>query len=428
MTRSSKSSSIALQPHNSNIEPNTPLTPGKQVRKLKGELEKKDAENEALRNSVADLNKALGCLNLANEKIATLGSSNILSVASTADADGKKKKKDENAPIPAITAYKYFSNATPHEEGIDMRQLWKECDPTQRQKFMSMAKYDKVRFENEMISFEEEKAALSLYYSKQKEDAAMEFYEAHIAAQTAIDNADANKKGKKNVKKDPEAPKRPISSYFYFASEKRDAVKKKNGDVSITEISKLLGVMWNKLEKGKKGKNGTKKYDDLAAKDKIRYTVEKAAYDEMIAKRKAESDLEKISQQNKDKEEAMKLMNTVKNASNIAVPTRSDDMSVISDITLTAGANNNSKKPRKKKDPNAPKKNWSAYIYFSTESRNEIKASMPEGTKQTELLTEIGRKWKELSEVDKEKFVLLANTDKERYAKEMEIYKEGKKE
>jgi len=355
MTRSSRSSSIALQPHNSNVEPIAPLTPGKQVRKLKNELEKKDAENEVLRNSVADLNKALGCLNLANEKIAIVGSNNVLNVASTADADGKKKKKDENAPIPALTAYKYFSNATPHEEGIDMRQLWKECDLTQRQKFMSMAKDDKARFENETISFEEEKAALTLYYSKQKEDAAMEFYEAHIAAQTAIDNADANKKGKKNVKKDPEAPKRPISSYFYFASEKRDAVKRKNGDVSITEISKLLGVMWNKLEKGKKGKNGTKKYDDLAAKDKNRYTVEKATYDEVIAKRKAESDLEKISQQNKDKEEAMKLMNTVKNASSIPVPTPSDDMSVVSEITITADANNNSKKPKKKEGSKCPK-------------------------------------------------------------------------
>jgi len=53
---------------------------------------------------------------------------------------------------------------------------------------------------------------------------------------------------------------------------------------------------------------------------------------------------------------------------------------------------------------------------------------MPEGTKQTELLTEVGRQWKELSEVNKEKFVVLANTDKERYVKEMELYKEGKKD
>jgi len=53
---------------------------------------------------------------------------------------------------------------------------------------------------------------------------------------------------------------------------------------------------------------------------------------------------------------------------------------------------------------------------------------MPEGTKNTELLTEIGRKWKELPESDKVKFNIMAAKDKERYAKEMEKYKEGKKE
>jgi len=426
MTRSSKSSNVALQPQDPNVEPINPSTPGKQVRKLKAELEKKDAENEALRNNIADLNKALGGLSIANDKMSSLGNNKCLIAASTTDDDGKKKKKDENAPIPSLTAYKYFSNATPQQEGIDMRQLWKECDPTERQKFMSMAKYDKTRYENELKFFEEEKAALALYYGKQKEDTAMEFYEAHIAAQTAIDNADATKKGKKSVKKDPEAPKRPTSSYFYFSSEKRDAVKNKNKNASVTEISKILGEMWNKLEKGKKGKNGTKKYDDLAAKDKIRYTVEKSTYDEMIAKRKAESEQEKIDSLNKDKEEAMKLMETLKNTSNVTVPAHNDDMSVVSDITASASANG--KKPRKKKDPNAPKKNSNAYIFFTTENRNKIKASMPEGTKNTELLTEIGRKWKELPESDKVKFNIMAAKDKERYAKEMEKYKEGKKE
>jgi len=361
MTRSSKSSNVALQPQDPNVEPINPSTPGKQVRKLKAELEKKDAENEALRNNIADLNKALGGLSIANDKMSSLGNNKCLIAASTTDDDGKKKKKDENAPIPSLTAYKYFSNATPQQEGIDMRQLWKECDPTERQKFMSMAKYDKTRYENELKIFEEEKAAVALYYGKQKEDTAMEFYEAHIAAQTAIDNADATKKGKKSVKKDPEAPKRPTSSYFYFSSEKRDAVKNKNKNASVTEISKILGEMWNKLEKGKKGKNGTKKYDDLAAKDKIRYTVEKSTYDEMIAKRKAESEQEKIDSLNKDKEEAMKLMETLKNTSNVTVPAHNDDMSVVSDITANASANG--KKPKKKEGSECPKEELKC-VYF----------------------------------------------------------------
>ena len=40
-----------------------------------------------------------------------------------------------------------------------------------------------------------------------------------------------------------------------------------------------MGERWGKLDKGKRGKNDTKKYDDLAAKDEERFDAEKAAYD-----------------------------------------------------------------------------------------------------------------------------------------------------
>jgi structure-specific recognition protein 1 len=81
------------------------------------------------------------------------------------------------------------------------------------------------------------------------------------------------KKGKKKAKKDPEAPKRTTSSYMYFAIDKRESVTKKQANTPPTEIMKILVEMWNKLDKGK---NGIKKYDDLAAEDKARYESEKA--------------------------------------------------------------------------------------------------------------------------------------------------------
>merc|ERR1712113_666320 len=77
--------------------------------------------------------------------------------------------------------------------------------------------------------------------------------------------------------------------------------------------------------------------------------------------------------------------------------------------------------------PSPPQKSTSAYIYFCTENRSRIQASMPCGTSQPELLDEIGRQWKNLSESEKEKYVQMANKDKERYAREMEIYMAGKK-
>jgi len=424
MTRSS--TARALQPLDPNVEHNKPATPGKQVRHLKTELEKKDVENEQLRKNIIDLNKALSGLTLAKDIVLE----NTDNLKATAASSGGKKTKDEDAPIPPKTAYRYFSNATPKQEGVDMRQLWKECDTAVKQKFTSMAAYDKARYNDEMATYKEETVALEMYYEKKKEDTAMQFYEAHVAAKAALDNVDSNKKVKKASKKDPDAPKRPISSYFYFAADNRDTAKKSNPDATVTDISKILGEMWKKLEKGKKGKKGTKKYDDLAANDQIRYAAEKATYDSMIAKRNAESEIEKKNTLKKDKEEAMKLMGMFKNASNIVTSEVGstigimDEMSVASETTAAASITKNEKKVKKKKDPNAPKKNLSAYIFFCTCNRSKI--VLPADAKQTEILTELGRQWKALGAEDKQQYIDMATKDKERYTEAMEVYSIGK--
>jgi len=79
---------------------------------------------------------------------------------------------------------------------------------------------------------------------------------------------------KKGGKKDPNAPKRPRTSFMYFSQEARDDVKKDNPDISFGEIGKELGKQWKKMKAADK-----KKYDKLAEKDKARYEKEKAKYD-----------------------------------------------------------------------------------------------------------------------------------------------------
>lgn len=195
-----RKSSTGLQPMSTNIQRSAPNTPGKMVKTLQADLEKKELENKGLRSKVDELTKALDTLNLVKDKIATTTST------MENNNDAAKKKKDKDAPLPAKTAYKFFCEATKAVEDTDMRVLWKECSPEQRQKFTAMAQADKARLEMENSAYEEEKMALELYYKQQKQDIAMEFYEAHKAAQAAIDQAGADKK-KKKAKKDPEAPK-----------------------------------------------------------------------------------------------------------------------------------------------------------------------------------------------------------------------------
>ena len=195
-TRRSMGSS-GLQPLDDNIQRVAPNTPGKVVKNLKAQLEAKDAENESLRKSVAELTKVLGDLTIVKDKMPSLEPFNDL----------KKSKKDKDAPMPAKTAYKFFCEANPADEGVDMRPLWKECSPEKREVFTAMAQADKARFERENAVYQEEKTALEMYYDKQKQDVAMQLLEAQQAAWAALDKVQAEKKKTKKAKKDPEAPK-----------------------------------------------------------------------------------------------------------------------------------------------------------------------------------------------------------------------------
>jgi len=53
-------------------------------------------------------------------------------------------------------------------------------------------------------------------------------------------------------KKDPSAPKRPMSAFLYYSQKMRPIVKKQHPNISNTDVSKLLGEMWNKASDDEK--------------------------------------------------------------------------------------------------------------------------------------------------------------------------------
>eukprot|EP01119_Soliformovum_irregulare_P009056 TRINITY_DN22177_c0_g1_i1.p1 TRINITY_DN22177_c0_g1~~TRINITY_DN22177_c0_g1_i1.p1 ORF type:complete len:199 (+),score=47.83 TRINITY_DN22177_c0_g1_i1:41-598(+) len=77
--------------------------------------------------------------------------------------------------------------------------------------------------------------------------------------------------------------------------------------------------------------------------------------------------------------------------------------------------------PKKKKDPNIPKKPLSAFILFSQEQRPILAAEMPTAT-FIELATQLGHRWKEMGELAKEKYHLRALEERARYEREMNEY------
>lgn len=172
-------------------------------------------------------------------------------------------------------------------------------------------------------------------------------------------------------KKDPAAPKRSKSAYMFFCEEMRSKVKEENPDMKATEITSELGLRWKELKE--KGQKAVDKYNKLAEQDKHRYACEKSEY-------------------------------------------------VPSPEVETTG-----RRKRTKKDPAAPKRAKSAYLFFCEEMRPVVKAENP-SMKATELTAEIGNRWNVLKSEDPEsleKFNRLAEQDKERYAREVAEHQGG---
>ncbi|XP_050224067.1 FACT complex subunit SSRP1 [Mercurialis annua] len=80
------------------------------------------------------------------------------------------------------------------------------------------------------------------------------------------------------------------------------------------------------------------------------------------------------------------------------------------------------KKQKRKKDPNAPKKAMSGFMFFSQMERENVKKSHP-GIAFGEVGKVLGEKWKKLTVEEKEPYEAKARADKMRYKEEVDGYK-----
>ena len=77
---------------------------------------------------------------------------------------------------------------------------------------------------------------------------------------------------------------------------------------------------------------------------------------------------------------------------------------------------------KKVKDPVAPKRGKSSYIYFCVEKREEIKSSNPDMSAK-DIIKELARIWREdTSEKEKARYNKMSAEDKSRYEEEMKDY------
>ncbi|XP_076817468.1 FACT complex subunit SSRP1-like [Clavelina lepadiformis] len=78
---------------------------------------------------------------------------------------------------------------------------------------------------------------------------------------------------KRKAKKDPNAPKRPPSAYLQWLNDNRAKLKHENPGISITELSKLAGQQWSKVDRSVK-----EKYEQKYRKAKEVYEVSMREY------------------------------------------------------------------------------------------------------------------------------------------------------
>ena len=82
------------------------------------------------------------------------------------------------------------------------------------------------------------------------------------------------------------------------------------------------------------------------------------------------------------------------------------------------------KKEKRVKDPEAPKRSKSSYLWFCSEERDKIKKEKPTLSAK-EITAELGTKWQSLKSNNPEllkKYESLASDDKSRYTSEKAVY------
>ncbi|XP_078482951.1 FACT complex subunit SSRP1 [Ciona intestinalis] len=77
----------------------------------------------------------------------------------------------------------------------------------------------------------------------------------------------------KRKKKDPNAPKRPQSAYFLWLNDNRGRFKAENKGISITELSKLAGKEWKKIDPAEK-----QKFERMYQKSKVKFDAAMKEY------------------------------------------------------------------------------------------------------------------------------------------------------
>ena len=178
---------------------------------------------------------------------------------------GKKirKVKDPLAPKPPLNSYMLFAieerarvlsdfgNLSTAEVGKEIGARWKNVSKEEKLKFEEVFRQNQERYRVEKSSYEKNAC-------KSPSDLTLP--------------AVSVKRNKK--KKDPFAPKLPLTSYMEFVKEERHKVIADLGTLPLSEIGKELGRRWQKLSKEEKDP-----FEIKSRENRVEYEKKKESFD-----------------------------------------------------------------------------------------------------------------------------------------------------
>ncbi|KAJ7721922.1 high mobility group box domain-containing protein [Mycena olivaceomarginata] len=191
-------------------------------------------------------------------------------------------------------------------------------------------------------------------------------------------------------------PRRALNAYMFFSQEWRDMVRAENPDASFGEIGKLLGAKWKELDDEER-----KPYNEQAAKDKTRAEEEMRVYDDKI---RAEEE-KRVYEAAKDKAAKDKV--------------RAEEEKHAYEFQKSAPVCDDQCTPEDAA-PRAPLRALSAYMFFSQEWRDMVRAENPD-VSFGEIRKLLGAKWKELDDEERKPYVEQAAKDKTREEEEKRV-------
>ncbi|KAG6527894.1 high mobility group B protein 6-like [Zingiber officinale] len=328
------------------------------------------------------------------------------------DKNDKKKSKgkigdQKRKPCPAYVSWckDQWNDVKKENLDADFKEIsnvlgtkWKALSADEKKPYTDRYQKEKEAYQEVVKQEKREKEAMKLLEEEQMQKTAMELLEQYLQFQQEVE-----KEGKKARKeKDPLKPKHPMSAFFLFSKERREALLQEKK--TILEISKIAGEEWKNMAEEQKAP-----YEEIAKTLKENYNQEIKLYkqkkiEEATTLEKEEEEHIKVRMQ-----EALQLLKKKEKTDNMIKETKE---------------NRNRKKKAKEEqiaDPNRPKRPPSSFLLFSKEARKQVMEERP-GIPNNTLNAMISVKWKEMNEGEKKIWNDKAAEGLCAYKKEVEEY------